>query len=180
MNITPRNIYLIRENNTSTLKLGNFGCFISHQSKEKVFDKLLEQDTVFKPPEYFRQPYDINARFASDCWMLGVCCVAFLTGEKDAFSTKQKYRDYIRQGKCEEWVRQVEKRIGTIEGMKQSATWLEKIRKGFMIVDYKRRTGLDDFLSNAINVNPTIGSDSRGKSKLGANLQSFMYKYAIA
>lgn len=49
-----------------------------------------------------------------------------------------------------------------------------------MIVDYKRRTGLDDFLSNAINVNPTIGSDSRGKSKLGANLQSFMYKYAIA
>jgi hypothetical protein len=64
--------------------------------------------------------------------------------------------------------------------MKQSATWLEKIRKGFMIVDYKRRTGLDDFLSNAINVNPTIGSDSRGKSKLGANLQSFMYKYAIA
>lgn len=30
MNITPRNIYLIRENNTSTLKLGNFGCFISH------------------------------------------------------------------------------------------------------------------------------------------------------
>lgn len=28
MDIVPRNIYLIRENNISTIKLGNFGCFI--------------------------------------------------------------------------------------------------------------------------------------------------------
>lgn len=82
MDIVPRNIYLIRENNISTIKLGNFGCFI-RQGKDvnSLFTMLIDYDKRLKPPEFFiGAQYPLESRFASDVWMIGTSFVAFLTG----------------------------------------------------------------------------------------------------
>lgn len=103
MNIVPSSFYVVGKNEQRDIKLGSFGLSLNPSSNVALFlwEPSLRppvtqenwRSFVTIPPEYLLQNYPMEARFASDIWMIGTSLVVFGCGE-EALSTIEQLVTY--------------------------------------------------------------------------------------